>query len=158
MTTLGGRLARPAFATAALLALSTDTTLRAQTPRAVGAAWQELASNFHRRMDEEGVGGGSAWLVHDGKVVGKELHGFADLATKRRIDESTIYHWASNTKTLTGIAIMQLRDRGRLSLDDPVVRYLPELRRPAARGRHRARRGRRPWVSRSSSTSEAPID
>ncbi len=40
----------------------------------------------------------------------------------------TIYHWASITKTFTGIAIMQLRDRGLLSLDDPVVKYVPELR------------------------------
>ena len=39
------------------------------------------------------------------------------------------YHWASITKTFTGIAIMQLRDRGLLSLDDPVVKYVPELRR-----------------------------
>jgi CubicO group peptidase (beta-lactamase class C family) len=129
ITILGTRPARSALATTALLVAWTDATLGAQTPRAIGPAWQELASHFHRRMDEEGIVGGSIWLVHEGKVVGKEFHGFADLETKRRIDESTIYHWASNTKTLTGIAIMQLRDRGRLSLDDPVVRYLPELRR-----------------------------
>ena len=42
--------------------------------------------------------------------------------------DDTIYHWASITKTFTGIAIMQLRDRGLLSLDDPVVKYVPELR------------------------------
>ena len=40
----------------------------------------------------------------------------------------TIFHWASITKTFTGIAILQLRDRGLLSLDDPAVKYLPELR------------------------------
>ena len=34
-------------------------------------------------------------------------------------------HWA----TMTGIAIMQLRDRGLLSLDDPIVKYVPELAR-----------------------------
>ena len=39
-----------------------------------------------------------------------------------------MYHWASITKTLTAIAILQLRDRGRLTLDDPIVRYVPELR------------------------------
>ncbi len=44
------------------------------------------------------------------------------------VDEDTIYHWASITKTFTGIAIMQLRDRGLLSLDDPAVKYVPELR------------------------------
>lgn len=104
------------------------TGVAAQPPAALDTAWRSLATRFHQRMDEEGIVGGSVWLVHDGRVLAKELHGFADLATRRRVDEQTIFHWASNTKTLTGIAIMQLRDRGRLTLDDPVVRYLPELR------------------------------
>ena len=53
-----------------------------------------------------------------------------------RVDEETIYHWASITKTFTGIAIMQLRDRGLLSLDDPAVKYVPG----AARGPQPVRR------------------
>ena len=53
--------------------------------------------------------------------------GFQDLDAKRPVDDDTIYHWASITKTFTGIAIMQLRDRGLLSLDDPVVKYVPEF-------------------------------
>ncbi|HWT66226.1 MAG TPA: serine hydrolase domain-containing protein, partial [Terracidiphilus sp.] len=44
------------------------------------------------------------------------------------IDAETAYNWASITKTFTAIAILQLRDRGKLSLDDPAVRYVPELR------------------------------
>jgi CubicO group peptidase (beta-lactamase class C family) len=44
------------------------------------------------------------------------------------IDAATSYNWASITKTFTAIAILQLRDRGKLSLDDPAVRYIPELR------------------------------
>ena len=67
-------------------------------------------------------------VVRDGAVVHKAFEGYQDLATKRAVDENTIYHWASITKTLTGVAIMQLRDRGLLSLDDPAVKYVPELR------------------------------
>ena len=54
--------------------------------------------------------------------------GFQDAASTRPVDEHTIYHWASVTKMFTGVAIMQLRDRGRLSLDDAAVTYVPELR------------------------------
>jgi CubicO group peptidase (beta-lactamase class C family) len=79
-------------------------------------------------MEAEGIVGGSLWFLEDGEVLAQELHGFADLDTQRPVDEHTIYHWASITKTFTGIAIMQLRDRGLLSLDDPVVHYIPELR------------------------------
>lgn len=78
---------------------------QAATPPAFSPAWRELAAHFHQRVEDEGVVGGSLWFVHDGTTVARELHGFADLATQRRVDERTIYHWASNTKTLTGIAI-----------------------------------------------------
>ena len=59
------------------------------------------------------------------------VDGYQDLDAKRPVDRDTIYHWASITKTFTGIAIMQLRDRGLLSLDDPIVKYVPEFRQGA---------------------------
>ena len=46
----------------------------------------------------------------------------------RAVDDSTLWHWASNTKTLTAVSTLQLRDRGLLSLDDPATRWVPELR------------------------------
>jgi CubicO group peptidase (beta-lactamase class C family) len=72
--------------------------------------------------------GGSLMLVKDGEVVGEARAGLMDQAAGRPVERDTIFHWASVTKTLTGIAILQLRDEGRLSLDDPAVKYLPELR------------------------------
>jgi len=101
---------------------------RAQKPAGFDAAWRDLAARYHRTLDDNGVVGGAIWFVRGGDVLAREFHGFADLETQRKVDENTIFHWASITKTFTGIAIMQLRDRGRLSLDDPIVKYLPELR------------------------------
>ena len=66
--------------------------------------------------------------MRDGAVVASAVDGYQDLDAKRPVDDDTIYHWASITKTFTGIAIMQLRDRGLLSLDDPIVKYVPEFR------------------------------
>src|SRR5207245_1166065 len=66
--------------------------------------------------------------VKDGAVAATAFEGYQDLQTKRPIDDETIFHWASITKTFTGVAIMQLRDRGLLSLDDPAIKYVPELR------------------------------
>ncbi len=54
--------------------------------------------------------------------------GSSDLANKTPVDRNTCYHWASITKTFTAIAVMQLRDHGRLRLDDSAVSYIPELR------------------------------
>jgi CubicO group peptidase (beta-lactamase class C family) len=68
-----------------------------------------------------------------GVVVGDELvwsagHGFADVGTERPHDARTLFRIASITKTFTATAILQLRDEGKLHLDDPAVAYLPELR------------------------------
>ncbi len=92
------------------------------------AAWAPVKTFFHQTLAEEGVVGASLMVFHGDSVVGREFYGFADLASRRPVDERTIFHWASITKTLTAIAVMQLRDRGRLGLDDPIIRYVPELR------------------------------
>ena len=102
----------------------------AQTPSsdAVRETLAEFRSFAVEEMRRQGIVGGSLWIVQDGRVADRIHHGTANLAERRPVDENTIYHWASVTKTLTAVAIMQLRDRGRLRLEDPVVRYIPELR------------------------------
>jgi CubicO group peptidase (beta-lactamase class C family) len=88
----------------------------------------EFAQLFRTEIKQAGIVGGSFVFLKDNKVAASEHVGFANEATKQPVDIDTIYHWASNTKPFTGIAIMQLRDRGLLKLDDPVTKYLPELR------------------------------
>jgi CubicO group peptidase (beta-lactamase class C family) len=58
--------------------------------------------------------------------------GFADIASGRAADDRTLYRIASITKTFTATAVLQLRDDGRLRLDDPVVRHVPEVGRITA--------------------------
>ena len=91
-------------------------------------AYPGFRTFYAESLRRHGIVGGSFMLIRDNQVIGREFFGLADLAGQRPVDEETIYHWASITKTFTGIAVMQLRDRGRLKLDDPVVKYLPELR------------------------------
>jgi CubicO group peptidase (beta-lactamase class C family) len=73
------------------------------------------------------VGGGFAVVRGSGPAM-LGFHGVALAGSGQRVDAETTYNWASITKTFTAIAILQLRDRGLLSLDDPAVRYVPELR------------------------------
>jgi CubicO group peptidase (beta-lactamase class C family) len=90
--------------------------------------FSEFLATFRREVKDAGIVGGSFVFLKDNKIAASEHVGVADAATNRPVDMDTIYHWASNTKPFTGIAIMQLRDRGLLKLDDPVTKYLPELR------------------------------
>jgi len=82
---------------------------------------------FEKELKQSDIVGGSFVFLRDNKIAAEYRYGSANLAKHQPVDENTIYHWASNTKPLTGIAIMQLRDRGLLKLDDPVMKYLPEL-------------------------------
>ena len=106
-------------------------------------AWDDLTRRFDAFAQAAHIVGGTAVLVRKGQVAARLDLGLADRAAGRRITHRTIYHWASVTKTLTAIAVLQLRDRGMLSLDDRVTRWVPELREihdPGELGRqhHRA--------------------
>jgi CubicO group peptidase (beta-lactamase class C family) len=115
-------------------ALSTNQA-HAQSAKAADASAARKANpdtaairNFYRAgLERNGIVGGTLVLIDDGRVVLNEMYGEQRLTPPQPVDESTTYHWASVTKTFTGIAIMQLRDRGLLSLDDPLVKYIPEL-------------------------------
>ena len=82
---------------------------------------------YETGLEKNGIVGSSLFLISNGEVVDHDCYGLARHATKQSVDENTAFHWASITKTFTAIAIMQLRDRGLLKLDDPVVKYVPEL-------------------------------
>lgn len=75
------------------------------------------------------IAGSSFYLIRAGRTLAADHLGEQDADAHVPVDADTIYHWASVTKTMTGIAIMQLRDRGLLQLDDPIVKYVPELAR-----------------------------
>ena len=87
----------------------------------------DLKSFYETGLEQNGIVGSSLVVLDHDHVVFRDMFGNQDLATKQPIDDATTFHWASISKTLTGVAIMQLRDRGLLSLDDPIVKYVPEI-------------------------------
>lgn len=124
------QLCRITFRVALAVALAAGAApAHAQTAEAGSTEWQEVVRRFDAYMDREAIVGGSMLLVRDGAVAERHQRGWADLAQRRPVDEQTLFHYGSITKTLTAIAIMQLRDRGLLTLEDRVTHWLPELRR-----------------------------
>ena len=106
-----------------LLILLIVSSMNAQTEKL-----KQFRFVYISEVTAAGIVGSSFVFLKDGKVVEEIHYGSANLEKKQPVDRNTIYHWASNTKQFTGIAIMQLRDHGLLKLDDPVTKYLPELR------------------------------
>ncbi len=92
----------------------------------------ELSGTFESKLavfvKEQRLPGAAAGVVVGDRLVWSGGYGFADVAGRRAPDARTLYRIASITKTFTGTAIMQLRDEGKLHLDDAAVGYLPELR------------------------------
>jgi len=97
----------------------------AQAPQ----GWPAVVRQFDAYMQADQIVGGSILYMRDGRVIAQHDVGYADRATFTRVNQNTIFHWGSITKALTAIAILQLRDEGKLTLDDKVTRYIPELRR-----------------------------
>jgi CubicO group peptidase (beta-lactamase class C family) len=94
------------------------------TPDQVGDV-AELESYLNRLVKSGNPPGLSLVVVKDGNTVYNNAFGFADGPGRVNTDTDTVYHWWSMTKIPTAIAIMHLREQGKLDLDDPVTKYLP---------------------------------
>jgi D-alanyl-D-alanine carboxypeptidase len=99
-------------------------TSPAEDPDVLGAerlfsAWIEGQIAF-RNLPGVVVG-----VVADQELVWAAGFGYANTATKQPMTPSTKFRMASHSKLFTATAIMQLREEGKLRLDDPVSKYLP---------------------------------
>ena len=92
------------------------------------AEWRAFTARLDSLLIQDSIPGAAAVLVRDGRIAARHQVGVADRQRGQRVDSATLFHYGSITKTLTAIAVMQLRDRGKLTLDDAVTRYIPELR------------------------------
>jgi CubicO group peptidase (beta-lactamase class C family) len=87
----------------------------------IDAAFREFAARNHVP--------GAAWgIVVDGELAHFGTAGVRDMGSKAPVERDTAFRIASMTKSFTAMSILKLRDEGKLSLDDPAERYVPELK------------------------------
>jgi CubicO group peptidase (beta-lactamase class C family) len=84
---------------------------------------------FDKYVHDDSIEGAACVVVDNGRAAQWHAIGLADRDLRQAVDQKTIFHWGSITKTLTAVAVMQLRDRRKLSLDDSITKYVPELER-----------------------------
>ena len=108
-------LAQPAAAPAASVAENPDV----QAAERLFSAWLE------GQIAYRGLPGVAVGVVHDQQLVWSRGFGLADIASKRPMTADTRFRIASNSKIFAAIAILQLREAGKLRLDDPVSKHLP---------------------------------
>jgi len=119
---------------AVALAAAIVPVARAQRPDAPGHPRTMSAAAARRAVDslladyaKPGAPGASVVVVRDGRVLLERAYGLADVDSGTRATPRTDYRLASLTKELTATAVMILADEGKLSVDDPVSRWLPQL-------------------------------
>lgn len=79
---------------------------------------------------------GNVLVAENGKVFYRKSFGLADAKNKLPNNENSRFEIASITKTFTSTAILQLKDKGKLNLDKPFVKYFPDFPYPEITIRH----------------------
>ncbi|WP_437728399.1 serine hydrolase domain-containing protein [Sorangium sp. So ce861] len=87
----------------------------------------QIEAHLGAELDRQKLPGFAIGIVVDGELAVSRGFGAIDPATGAAPDADTVYRVGSITKTFTAAAILKLRDEGKLALDDPASRYLPEL-------------------------------
>ena len=101
----------------------------AQPDRAkLATAYAEVDRLFTEFAKDQHVPGAAWGIVVDGELAHSGAAGFRDIAAKAAVDADTVFRIASMTKSFTALSVLKLRDEGKLSLDDPAERYVPELK------------------------------
>jgi CubicO group peptidase (beta-lactamase class C family) len=89
--------------------------------------FDRLEDHLKRRYIDAGRLPGTQVLVYRrGKIVHHAVQGFADVERKAPVKHDTIYRIYSMTKPITSVAFMMLVEEGRVALDEPVHKYIPE--------------------------------
>ena len=89
-------------------------------------------SGYTKYLDKEinkGNFPGFVTLIYkDGKVIFSDSRGFADIEDSVALNEDSLFRIYSMTKPITGAALMILVEQGKVSLNDPVAKYIPEFK------------------------------
>ncbi|RTR35192.1 class C beta-lactamase-related serine hydrolase [Robertmurraya yapensis] len=84
---------------------------------------EELVEKFE-------IPGFSIGLAKEGQLFYEKGYGYRDVANKLPLSSDTVFGIGSVTKSFTAVAIMQLQEAGKLNVNDPVIKYLPEFKTP----------------------------
>jgi CubicO group peptidase (beta-lactamase class C family) len=128
-------MSHPRFALAIVLLFLFHTAVPAQLSVALDkndpelrAILSEIETDAESARLKAKIPGMSIVIVHDQEVLLAKGFGYADLEKKIPADPQTVYRVGSVTKVFTALMLMQLRDAGKLQLDDSIEKYLPEFK------------------------------
>ena len=87
-----------------------------------------LYAHYERSISNKTLAGVESLLIFNDSVIWHQAQGFSDVTTETPLQANSIYYIQSMTKPIISVAIMQLIERGLLTLDDPIEMYIPEAK------------------------------
>ena len=93
----------------------------------LSSAFGEIDRAFREYAEREHIPGAVWGIIIDGRLAHVGVTGYRDVPSKSPVDSGTVFRIASMTKSFTALAILKLRDEGKLALDDPAEKWVPEL-------------------------------
>lgn len=94
---------------------------------AMNTTFDDIDSACAAFAQQEKIPGLVAGIVQDGRLAHAATLGLADIEGARRVTTDTSFRIASMTKNMTALALLSLRDQGRLVLDAPLSQYVPQF-------------------------------
>jgi CubicO group peptidase (beta-lactamase class C family) len=125
---------RLALACLALASLTPALTRPAASAELKGEVRSRIDAAIEQAIAEKRIVGAVVLVSHDGKLVYQRAAGLADREAKRPMQINTVFRFSSVTKPIVSAAALSLVEKGKLSLDDPVTKWLPEFRPKLASG------------------------
>jgi CubicO group peptidase (beta-lactamase class C family) len=117
--------------TALLLASSCATSPLPPSSESPGGADADAVDAYLQAvMEKNQVPGVALAIVRDGQIERLSAYGLADLESEAKVGPDTAFQIASATKVFTGTLVMRLVQEGKLELDAPLSKYLPDAPRP----------------------------
>jgi CubicO group peptidase (beta-lactamase class C family) len=96
---------------------------------AVPAFIKDSINNYiNKSLTNWRVPGAAVCIVKDGRIVLMKGYGVKEIGTNDKVDENTLFMIGSNTKAFTATALAMLEQEKKLSLDDQVIKYIPEFK------------------------------
>jgi methyl acetate hydrolase len=117
------KTAKIVFSIGVAVAVLTGTANAQNSPASAA-----LDSSLRGAIEAKDVPGVVALVTNRERVLYQGTFGVADVATGRPLASDALFRIASMTKPVTSVALMQLVEQGRIGLDDPAEKYLPELK------------------------------
>jgi CubicO group peptidase (beta-lactamase class C family) len=93
----------------------------------MSAAFPAIQNMFEAYAKDNHIPGLAFGIVSGGKLIYADGVGVEETQTKGEVTTTSVFRIASMTKSFTAMAILKLRDAGKLNLDDPVIKYVPEI-------------------------------